>query len=372
MFALAIISVLALLIFIHELGHFLAARLQGIHANKFAIGFGPILWSYQGEQTEYSLRAIPLGGFVGFPDGEPESGFPKSDPDLLRNRPILDRAIVISAGVIANLVFAYLVFVLQFAWTGMPDIENGVLIPQVAETVVGEPSPAAKAGLQPGDVILEANGQPLVPAENTPEAGNALVQSLQAIISESPSDPVELRIQRGETETLDVTVTPAFDPDSRRALIGVTLSPNSADTTRRLGLFETFSRSAVAFQNMFEQVLSGFILLITNFSQMSGELAGPVKIVDQGAALAQENVLALFPFSALISINLAILNILPLPALDGGQLAFLLAEAVRGKPVPTRVQESVMQTGIFLLLGLGIFLIIRDTTQLSVFQNLMQ
>jgi len=110
---LAAISVLALLIVVHELGHFLAARFQGIHVNRFSIGFGPILWKYQGPQTEYALRGIPLGGFVGFPDDDPESTFQPDDPDLLRNRPILDRAIVISAGVIANLIFAYLVLVTQ-------------------------------------------------------------------------------------------------------------------------------------------------------------------------------------------------------------------------------------------------------------------
>ena len=102
MTVLAVIGVLALLIFVHELGHFMAARLQGIHVNRFSIGFGPILWKFQGPQTEYALRAIPLGGFVGFPDEDPESAIPANDPDLLSNRPVLDRAIVISAGVIAN------------------------------------------------------------------------------------------------------------------------------------------------------------------------------------------------------------------------------------------------------------------------------
>jgi RIP metalloprotease RseP len=97
-----------------------------------------------------------------------------------------------------------------------------------------------------------------------------------------------------------------------------------------------------------------------------------VKIVEQGAGLVSNNAASIFPFTAIISINLAIINILPLPALDGGQLAFLLIEGLRGKPLPQRFQESVMQTGIVLLLGLGIFLIVRDTTQLEVFQQLLQ
>ncbi|HEY9886808.1 MAG TPA: site-2 protease family protein, partial [Candidatus Obscuribacterales bacterium] len=100
--------------------------------------------------------------------------------------------------------------------------------------------------------------------------------------------------------------------------------------------------------------------------------AGPVKIVEQGASFASKNAASLFPFTAIISINLAIINILPLPALDGGQLAFLLVEALRGKPLPERLQENVMQTGLVLLLGLGVFLIVRDTSQLEIFQDLLQ
>ncbi|NEO27423.1 MAG: RIP metalloprotease RseP, partial [Kamptonema sp. SIO4C4] len=123
MSVLAAIAVLAVLIIVHELGHFTAARLQNIHVNRFSIGFGPILLKYQGAETEYALRAFPLGGFVGFPDDDPDSDIPPDDPNLLRNRPILDRAIVISAGVIANLIFAYFLLVSQIATVGIPDFQ---------------------------------------------------------------------------------------------------------------------------------------------------------------------------------------------------------------------------------------------------------
>ena len=118
MSVLAAIAVLGILIVVHELGHFLAARLQHIHVNRFSIGFGPVLWKYQGPETEYALRAFPLGGFVGFPDDDPESSIPPNDPNLLKNRPVLDRAIVISAGVIANLIFAYFLLVVQLTTVG--------------------------------------------------------------------------------------------------------------------------------------------------------------------------------------------------------------------------------------------------------------
>ena len=363
MSVLAAIAVIALLVAVHELGHFLAARLQGIHVNRFAIGFGPILWKIQGKETEYSLRAIPLGGFVGFPDDDPESEIPSTDPDLLKNRPILDRAIVISAGVIANLLFAYLVFVAQFATVGVPETFNpqpGILVPQV----ISESSPAARAGIRQGDMIIAANGEDLGASEDT-------IPSFIELIKGHPNTPVDLTIQRG-TREIDLTVVPEVGPDGT-AVIGVQLQPNGEVEYRRpSNPVEVFTMAAQQFQDMLVRTVQGFASLITNFNEMASQVAGPVKIVEQGAGLAQSSLITLFPFTAIISINLAIINILPLPALDGGQLAFLVVEALRGKPLPERVQENVMQTGLVLLLGLGVFLIVRDTTQLEIFQNIGQ
>ncbi|MEM7649317.1 MAG: site-2 protease family protein, partial [Cyanobacteria bacterium P01_A01_bin.70] len=216
MSVLAAIAVIALLIFVHESGHFLAARFQGIHVNRFSIGFGPILWKYQGPDTEYALRAIPLGGFVGFPDDDPESEIPPEDPDLLSNRPILDRAIVISAGVVANLLFAYLVFVAQFASVGVPQAftpEPGILIPQL----ISESDPAAVAGMRSGDVILSAGGIDFGTDETT-------VQSFVQLIQDNPEQPIEMTVQR-QGEILDVTVTPEIGPDGKSE-IGVQLQRN--------------------------------------------------------------------------------------------------------------------------------------------------
>ncbi|NES72526.1 MAG: RIP metalloprotease RseP, partial [Okeania sp. SIO2D1] len=118
--------------------------------------------------------------------------------------------------------------------------------------------------------------------------------------------------------------------------------------------------------------LKGFGQLISNFRETAEQVAGPVKIVEMGANIDHEDAGTLFRFGALISINLAIINILPLPALDGGQLAFLLIEGLRGRPLPNRIQDGIMQTGLLLLLGLGVFLIIRDTANLDVFREIFQ
>lgn len=363
MSVLAAIAVLAVLILVHELGHFLAARLQGIYANRFSLGFGPILWKYQGTETEYAVRAFPLGGFVGFPDDDPDSDIPPDDPNLLRNRPILDRAIVISAGVIANLVFAYIVLVALVGLQGIPETINyqpGVLIPEV----IAETSPAAQAGIQAGDIVIAVEGTKL-------EANSESIPFLQEKIQSSPNQPIELTLERNN-QPLSVSVTPEAGADGK-GRIGVQLFPNGKPIYRRPhNPLEVLALAASQFQNIVVRTAQGFGQLVTNFQSVAGQIGGPVKIVEEGAKFAQNDSANLLLFAAIISVNLAILNILPLPALDGGQLAFLLIEGVRGKPLPSKIQDGVMQTGLMLLLGLGIFLIVRDTTQLEFFRQFFQ
>lgn len=360
---LAAIAVLALLIVVHELGHFLAARLQGIHVSRFSIGFDPVLWRYQGKETEYTIGAIPLGGFVGFPDNDPSSGIPEDDPDLLRNRPILDRAIVISAGVMANLIFAYFLLVVQLGTVGIQEInyQPGVLVPEVASEVS---SAAVKAGIKPGDIILAAQGQELGSSQSA-------VPTLMQVIQTNPKESIQLTVQRnGENLSLRVTPEPGADGKGR---IGVQLAPNRILKRRHMNnIGEAFSAAATEFQRIVILTAQGFGQLISNFKETAEQVAGPVKIVELGASIAQSDPISLFQFAALISINLAVINILPLPALDGGQLAFLLIEGLRGRPLPNQIQDGIMQTGLMLLLGLGIFLIIRDTANLDWVQKLFQ
>lgn len=358
----AAIAVLAMLIVVHELGHFMAARLQGIHANRFSIGFGPVLLKYQGSETEYAIRAFPLGGFVGFPDDDPDSKIPPNDPNLLGNRPILDRAIVISAGVIANLIFAYFLLVTQIGFVGIQELnyQPGVLIPEFA-TAADVSSAAIKAGMKPGDIVLAVDGQKLGEAT---EAISALRQEIQ----NHPKQPLELTIKRDD-KIQNIQVTP--EPSNEgKGQIGVRLAPNGKLVRHRASnIAEVFTTAADEYQRIAVLTALGLGQLISNFSETADQVAGPVKIVEIGANIAKSDAASLFQFAALISINLAIINILPLPALDGGQLAFLVIEGVRGKPLPTKIQDGIMQTGLMLLLGLGIFLIIRDTANLDGIQQ---
>ena len=359
MSVLAAISVLVILIFVHELGHFSAARLQGIHVTRFSIGFGPVLARYEGKETEYTLCAIPLGGFVlcAIPDDDPESDIAPDDPDLLQNRPIFDRAIVYSAGVIANLIFAYFLLVGQTATVGVQDLQPGLMIPQVDEN-----SAAMVAGMKSGDIVLSVDNQSL---GSFPEAPTVFIDK----VKNAAEQPLELEVKR-EEQIVNLTVIPQSN-EQGEGKIGVGLLPN-VRLNRAQNFLQAFSYGAEAYQNVTVLTLQGFWQLISNFQENAQQVAGPVKIVEYGASIAQNNAGNLFQFGALISINLAVMNTLPLPLLDGGQLVFLIIEGLFGKPLPLKLQEGIMQTGLVLLLSWIIFIIIRDTVNLAVVQELIQ
>ncbi|MBW4696926.1 MAG: RIP metalloprotease RseP [Aphanocapsa lilacina HA4352-LM1] len=348
MFVLLSILVLGLLIVVHELGHFLAARWQHIRVSRFSIGFGPVVARYQGPEVEYALRALPLGGYVGFPDDDPDSGIPKDDPNLLKNRPILDRTIVLLAGVTANFVFGYLVLLALVVLGGVPEtqVQPGALIQQVTAGQAAE-----RAGLEAGDVVLEAAGRPI-------GSGDGALAQLSRVFQANPDKPVNLVIRRGE-QRRPVALTP-----STQGKVGVSLSPNGTVTRRApRDIAEVFTSSATAYGRIAVATLNGFGQLFTGRAGID-QLTGPVGIVAVTAQAAQSDWLNLFYVAALISFNLAVLNLLPLPALDGGQLVFVIAEALRGKPVPDKIQNYVNQAGMLVLLGLGILLIFRDTFNL--------
>jgi len=353
MSALPAIAVLAILILVHELGHFMAARVQGIHVNRFSIGFGPVLWKYQGKQTEYALRAIPLGGYVGFPDDDEESNIPADDPNLMRNRPIMDRAIVISAGVIANFVFAYLVLLVMTISVGIGTVDQpGVRITKILDAN----APAAVSGLQAGDIVLSANGTKFDTSLTT-------LDRFQTLISKNANQNVDLQVMRNG-KLLEVPILP--DGESGKGRIGVRLDFTGKPHRRSVtNIGEAFDNATQSFERLVVMTVQGLKQLATNFQNTASQLSGPVAIVAMGSELVKSDAAALFDFTAIISINLAIINILPLPALDGGQLVFLLIEALRGgKPLPEELQNNVMQGGLVILLGLGVVMIFKDSFNL--------
>mgnify|MGYP001171739973 CR=1 FL=1 len=351
------ITVLGFLIFFHEMGHFLAAILQGIYVDGFSIGFGPSLIQKKYKDITYSFRAFPLGGFVSFPDEELNNIDPK-DPNLLKNRPIIQRVIVISAGVFANLLLAYTILIVNVTTVGIPyDPEPGILV------LATQPEKSAmKAGLEPGDKILKIDG-------NLLGVGDQAISSLVKRIQSSPDEQISISIER-EGSFQDLKLIPQ-DIDGK-GTIGAQLQPNvKKETIKTKNINQLFRYTNNEFSSLLIKTIQGYKGLITNFSSTAQQLSGPVKIVEIGAQLSEQGGTGILLFAALISINLAVLNSLPLPLLDGGQLVFTLIEGLRGKPVPVKIQIAVTQSSFFLLVGLSVLLIIRDTSQLLIVQRLL-
>ena len=351
------ITVLGFLIFFHEMGHFLAAILQGIYVDGFSIGFGPSIIQKKYRNITYSLRAFPLGGFVSFPDDELNNIDPK-DPNLLKNRPIIQRVIVISAGVIANLILAYTILILNVTTVGIPfDPEPGILV------LATQPDKAASiAGLEAGDKILKVKN-------NILGVGDQAVSTLVKEIQNSSERKILLEINRNGIFK-EITLIPK-NVDGK-GTIGAQLQPNiSRETKKTKNMYELFEYTNNEFFSLLIKTIQGYKGLITNFASTAQQLSGPVKIVEIGAQLSEQGGTGILLFAALISINLAVLNSLPLPLLDGGQLVFTLIEGFRGKPVPVKVQMAVTQSSFILLVGLSVLLIIRDTSQLLIVQKLL-
>ncbi|CAH9089279.1 unnamed protein product [Cuscuta europaea] len=355
-------GVLTAIIIVHESGHFLAAYLQGIHVSKFAVGFGPILARFNSKNVEYSIRAFPLGGFVGFPDNDPDSGIPSDDRNLLKNRPVMDRMLVISAGVIANIVFAYVIIFTQIISVGLPVQEAfpGVLVPDVKPF-----SAASRDGIAPGDVILGVNGV------DFSQTGPNLVSEVVDVIKKSPTRNVLLKIGRGE-ERMDINVTPDMNSDGT-GRIGVQLTPNyKVSKVSPKNIFEVFGFTGSEFWGLAANVVGGLKQTFLNFSQSASKVSGPVAIIAVGAEVAKSNVDGLYQFAAILNLNLAVINILPLPALDGGSLALLLIEAGRGgRKLPIEVEQRIMSSGVMVVLVLGVFLLVRDTLNLDFMKDLL-
>ena len=355
---LAALAVLGLLITVHETGHFLAATGQGIRVSSFSIGLGPVLVGWRRRGIRFVLRAVPIGGYVAFPDPESEEDIHPQDPDLFQNRPLPQRALVIAAGVLANLIFAWVVLLAQGAIYGVPDgitASAGIVV-----TAVSPDSPAAVAGLQPGDRVVAVNGQPL-------GQGDEAVQTLITAVQTHPDVPLTLQLDGGGGPQ-ERRVTPRLEEGTGR--MGTQLQPYGTSHYRPVeGVGEWLATASQGFRTITTNTMAGYGQLLTHFRTTARQLGGPVRIVEVGARLARQGGDSLLWFTALISINLAVLNALPLPALDGGQMVLLLWEGLRGQPLPERWTLAVNRLGLALLLGLVGVLMVRDTSQLAVLKS---
>jgi regulator of sigma E protease len=356
---LATIVVLGVLILIHELGHFWAAKAVDIEVSRFSIGFGPKLFGFRRGETEYVVSAIPLGGYVKMEGmAEEEAMAPlegRSEPRRERSprdfdqKPLWARVLVVSAGVLMNFLFAYLVFV-SVART------QGVMVPLIAEVEAGWPAEAA--GFQAGDVVVAVDGQRLRERDEVIH-----------YIALRPGVEMTLTVERGES-ALDLTVTPRlwreYDEFARdtveRGRIGVSF-PNTAEAQRSLALGEAVVEGGHRTWWWVAQI-GDFLARIVTGRSSAKELGGPIVIGQLSGEFARAGIWPLLEFMAIISVNLAVLNLLPIPVLDGGHLLFLGIEAVRGRAVSVEQRLRLTQIGILLVVGLMVWAFANDILRL--------
>ena len=352
--ATIIIFILVLLVTVtaHEWGHFIVAKKSGMFVEEFGFGIPPKLWSIKKGETVYSVNALPIGGFVKIAgeNGEEDGSENPSIPHKKRfqSKPWYLQAAVLVAGVTCNILLAFVLFTAAYM-IGMPqtaDVGNGG-IPTIVEITSG--SPAAKAGLQGGDIVQSvAIGGKSVASLDT----NSLHA---AIIASAPGSAVAVAYQRGisaraAADTRTVTIVPSGVGTDRK--IGIAIE---SIATVRLSMFpamkESSSRVAIT-AVMVWQTLSGLVVgIFTRHASVAG-LSGPVGLVHQVGTAATIGFAYLLAFTAAISVNLAVLNIMPFPALDGGRLVVVLLEAI------TRRKFSAKTVGIIHTVGFGVLLLL--------------
>lgn len=349
------VLVLAVLVLTHELGHFIAARLFGIEVEEFGFGFPPRVFGVKKGKTLYTLNWIPLGGFVRI-KGEDDPS--KIGPDSFGARPAYQRVIVIVAGVFMNLVTSSLLFAFAFG-LGVPQIAEDLpadarprdLRVQVIEVL--KDFPAEEAGLRPGDVIVAIDGQKL-----------EKVDAIQELVNARAGGQVTVSIARGK-DALDFALSPAKDPESGRAIMGVALAETATVSyPPHVALWKGVYATGFYLK---EIVLSIYDLIRGLFDgkEAGVEFSGPVGIAVLTGRAAKLGLTYLLQFAALLSVNLAVINVLPIPALDGGRLLFILIERVRGKSVRPMVEAVIHRIAFLLLLGLVVLVTIKDLGRYS-------
>lgn len=334
---LLVAAIIALLILIHESGHFLCAKALRIPVREFALGFGPKLFGFRWGETDVRLNLLPLGGYCAFLDDDKTGEVEADDPRLLRNRSVWQRFVVVSGGVLFNYVSAFLLLLFTAATVGFVQFKVGDL--QVTQVMPAQPAEAA--GFKAGDKVISVGATPI-------QAPDAFIAAIRA----RAQQPTEVVVARG-SERRTLTVTP-----NAQGKIGVGIQPSFV--SREYKRPDNPLMAAIGTTGfMTQQTVEGFAKLVTGRMNVN-ELGGVVEIGRAGAYVAKNDLRDMLSFTALISIGLAVMNVLPLPALDGGHMVFLLIEAIRRRPVPKRIEEPIQQGGLVLLLGLMTLLLIKD------------
>ena len=356
--------VLTLVVFFHELGHFLVARRCGVRVLVFSIGFGPELFGFNDRHgTRWKVSAIPLGGYVKFFGDENAASVP--DPVVLAAmseeerrhsfvlQPVTRRAAIVVAGPLANFVLAIAIFAALFMVFGKPSTS-----PRVDAVQPG--SAAEAAGFKPGDLVLAINGRPI---ESFPD--------MQQIVSTSAGETLEFEVDRGGLKVaLKATPTLRESKDRfgnvhRIGVLGITRSPSPEDTHfQPVGPVKALELGVQRTWFVVERTLS-YIGGVISGREAADQLGGPIRIAQVSGQVATEGLASLFSLAAVLSVSIGLLNLFPVPLLDGGHLLFYGIEAVRGRPLSERAQEVGFRIGLAIVVMLMIFATYNDLLHLA-------
>ncbi|MBW2110335.1 MAG: RIP metalloprotease RseP [Deltaproteobacteria bacterium] len=350
---LPFVLVLGVLIFFHELGHFLAAKYFGVKVLKFSLGFGPRLVGKKVGETEYLISALPLGGYVKMlgenADEEEEPLSPEDEEKSFSNKHASKRIAIVAAGPLFNLALALFIFCSFYVVAGIH-----VMTPEIGQ--VREDSPAQRAGFLKGDIIVSVSGKKT-------ETWPLIKEAIQG----NTGQRVEVTVKRGE-QLVTLTVVPEisvtkniFGEEIKTPLIGIV----SAGKFQKIrpGPLASIREGFRKTWEIIELTCLTVVKLVQRVIPME-TVGGPILIGQMTGQLAQENWTYLIPFMAVISINLGILNLLPVPVLDGGFIILLLIELVIGRPINIRKRELLQKMGIFLLVLLMVFVVYNDIKRL--------
>ncbi|WP_010412346.1 RIP metalloprotease RseP [Citromicrobium sp. JLT1363] len=363
MWILGFLLVLGPLVTLHELGHLLVGRLLGVEAQAFSVGFGKELVGFNDSRgTRWRISALPLGGYVQFkgdmnPASIPDPNAP-AEPGAFQNASLWRRALIVFAGPATNILIAVGIFAAFFMLIGRPVPVDAAQ--QLTVAGFSEESPAQAAGIEVGDRIVTLDGEAI-----------ESFRDLQQEVMLHPETPMTLGVERAG-RTLDFPITTMshevedrFGNVSKIGLLGVESAGVEYDFVPE-GPLAAIGSGVEQSVDTFSMMITGIKQIVTGQRSVR-ELGGPVKIAKFSGEQLSLGWIAFINFAALISLNLAFINLLPIPALDGGHLAFYAAEAIRRKPVGPRAMEMAYRTGVALVLALMLFVTINDLASLTLF-----
>ncbi|MDO4732313.1 MAG: RIP metalloprotease RseP [Bacillota bacterium] len=335
---IAAVLVFCFMVLVHEFGHFIVAKACRVYVEDFSIGMGPRLLHWQGKETEYCLRLLPLGGWCKM-RGEDEDS---EDERAFCRRPVWQRICIVAAGPIMNFLSAFLIYVVIY-------MILGIAVPSNLVGEVSPDSPAALAGMEAGDRLLSINGQEIQnwadidPAMDLEEAGS-----------------IEVWVQR-DGEELQFLLTPEYDAASSRWLMGI-YSSLEESSLQKEGFFQSISLGLKQSISMLKLLASSIVGMIGGTVPV--DISGPVGIVTVIGQAANDSLRSVLSLLAFLSLNLGFMNLIPLPALDGSRIIFLAIEGIRGKAINREIEGIVHFVGLILLMGLMLLITYQDIVRL--------